>query len=214
EVAWVNSTVAKVRWETDEETLAHVRVIPRGMETAVWETDVAQPERRHVLIVRGLKPGREYEVRIEAEDLGRPALRSEARLAVRTQPPMFHTLHLAGTAVARQIDPTTGKRELRPEFTVVDELDRPVDGAVVHFKVVEWAPGSGKEAVRTFDAPPTRGGKTAMTVPASLPPGSRGIAEVLVDRAFGKGVEDPAGHRLYFHPLDGEFHYWVRVELP
>ncbi len=70
EVAWVNSTVAKVRWETDEETTAHVQVVPAEASAPVWSTDLSQPLRRHALIVRGLKPGRDYEVRIEAGDLG------------------------------------------------------------------------------------------------------------------------------------------------
>ncbi len=122
-------------------------------------------------------------------------------------------MHLTGTTVARATDPATGQAMLLSEFSVVDDLDQPVEGAVVHFKVVEWMPGTGKNAVRTFDSPPTQGGRTSMTVPVSLPPGRGGIAEVLVDREFDKGVEDPA-HRLYFHPLDGELRYWARVELP
>jgi len=214
EVAWVNSTVAKVCWETDEETRAHVLVIPAGAspEAAVWTADLAQPLRRHVLIARDLQPGRQYEVRIEAEDLARPAHRAETRLTVRTQASMFHSLHVAATAVSRAADPASGKPALRAEFTVEDDLGQPADGAVVHFKVIEWKPESGANAVRTFDAPPTRGGKTAMTVPATLTKG--GIAEVLVDRTFEKGIEDPAGHRLYFFPFDGELRYWAQVMLP
>lgn len=215
EVAWVSSTVAKVRWETDEEAVFRVRVIPAGAppEKAVWSTETALPLRRQALIVRGLKPGREYEVRIEAEDLARPANQARARLAVRTQPPLFPNVHLAATGASRETDPVTGREMLRAEFVVADELDRPVDGAVVHFKVIEWVPGRGANTVRFFSAPPTEGGRTSMAVPVSLPARSGGIAEVLVDRRFGKGVEDPRTHRLYFHPLDGETRYWARVEL-
>ncbi|HWM89331.1 MAG TPA: hypothetical protein VN493_01040 [Thermoanaerobaculia bacterium] len=203
EVVWVNSTVAKIRWETDEETVARVRVVDG------WITEIVQPARQHSLIVRGLKPGRDYTVLVEAKDLAHPANRAEARLTILTQPPLFRSVHMAGTTVTRETDRVTGMEVLRAEFSVVDELDRPVEGAVVHFKVVEWAPGKGENTVRFFSAPPTRGGRTAMTVPVSLP-----FAEILVDRRSGKGVEDPHTHRLYFHPLDGEHRYWARPEPP
>ncbi|MFL6289599.1 MAG: hypothetical protein ACJ759_01765 [Thermoanaerobaculia bacterium] len=211
EVVWVSSTVAKVRWETGEEAVARVRVVPAGApaEAAVWTAELDRPARRQAAIVRGLKPGRRYEVLVEAEDLARPANRAETRLAVRTQPPLFRNVHVAGTSVSRQIDPATRLEMLLAEFEVADELDRPVEGAVVHFKVVEWAPGKGANTVRFFSSPPTRGGRTLLAVPAAL---RGGIAEVLVDRGFGKGVEDTRDHRLYFHPLDGELRYWARAE--
>lgn len=199
EVVWVNSTVAKIRWETDEETAGRVRV------AGGWSTEIVQPARRHSLVVRGLKPGREYTVVVEAEDPAKN--RAEARLAVRTQPPLFRSVHMAGTTVTRETDSATGMEVLRVEFDVADELDRPVEGAVVHFKVVEWEPGKGANTVNLYSSPPTQGGRTAMTVPVSLP-----YAEVLVDRSFGKGIEDPKTHRLYFHPLDGEQRYWARAE--
>lgn len=203
--------MAKVRWETGEEAVARVRVVPAGApaEAAVWTAELDRPARRQAAIVRGLKPGRRYEVLVEAEDLARPANRAETRLAVRTQPPLFRNVHVAGTSVSRQIDPATRLEMLLAEFEVADELDRPVEGAVVHFKVVEWAPGKGANTVRFFSSPPTRGGRTLLAVPAAL---RGGIAEVLVDRGFGKGVEDTRDHRLYFHPLDGELRYWARAE--
>lgn len=209
EVAWVSSTVAKVRWETDEEAVSRVRVVPAGASAAVWSAELGRPMRQQTVLVRGLKPGRKYEVIIEAEDLARPANRAETRLAVRTQLPLFRNVHLAGTSVSRQTDPVTRQEMLLAEFQVADELDRPVEDAVVHFKVVEWTPGRGVNTVRFFSAPPTRGGKTLLAVPVSL---REGIAEVLIDRRFEKGIEDTRDHRLYFHPLDGEFRYWARAE--
>lgn len=211
EVAWVSSTVAKVRWETAEEAVSRVRVVPAGTppEAAVWSLELDRPARRQAAIVRGLRPGGRYEVLVEAEDLARPANRAEARLALRTQLPLFRNVHLAGTSVSRQTDPATRQEMLLAEFEVADELGRPVEEAVVHFKVVEWAPGKGANTVRFFSSPPTRGGKTLLAVPVSLP---GGMAEVLVDRRFEKGIEDTRDHRLYFHPLDGEFRYWARTE--
>lgn len=211
EIVWVSSTVAKVRWETEEEAVSRLRVIPAGApaEAAVWSAELGGPARRQAAIVRGLRPGGRYEVLVEAEDLARPANRAEARLAVRTQLPLFRNVHLAGTSVSRQTDPVTRQEMLLAEFAVADELDRPVEDAVVHFKVVEWAPGKGPNTVRFFSSPPTRGGRTLLAVPVSLP---GGMAEVLVDRRFEKGVEDTRDHRLYFHPLDGELRYWARAE--
>lgn len=217
-VVWVNSTVAKIRWETDEETVSRVSVLPAGADEPVWTGEETKPLRNHVRIVRGLKPGRAYEVRIEAADLASPPNRSEARLAgdagLRLDPPLFPSVHVAGTWLAQEaVDAATGRVELRVIFDVEDDAGRPVDGAVVHFKLVEWVPGSRKNKIQSFVAPPTRGGRTSMIVPSQLRAGSGGIAEALVDREFGKGVVDPQ-NRLYFHPFDRETRYWARLRLP
>ncbi|HYO14888.1 MAG TPA: hypothetical protein VE685_16980 [Thermoanaerobaculia bacterium] len=217
-VVWVNSTVAKVRWETDEETVARISVLPAGGGEPVWTGEDPQPLRRHVRIVRGLKPGRAYEVRIEAADLAVPPNRSEVRLAgdrgLRLDPPLFPSVHVAGSWLsAEAVDAATGRVELRVDFAVEDDAGRPVESAVVHFKLVEWVPGSRANKIQRFAAPPTRGGRTSMVVPSLLRAGSGGIAEALVDREFGKGVVDPA-KRLYFHPFDRETRYWARLRLP
>lgn len=217
-VAWVNSTVAKVRWETDEETVSRISVLPAGGGEPVWTGEETQPLRRHARIVRGLKPGRAYEVRIEAADLAAPPNRSEVRLAgdagLRLAPPLFPSVHVAGTWLSQEAaDPATGRVELRVDFVVEDDAGRAVEDAVVHFKLVEWVPGARANKIQTFVTPPTRGGRTSMIVPSQLRAGSGGIAEALVDRRFGKGVVD-AQNRLYFHPFDRETGYWARLRLP
>jgi DNA-binding beta-propeller fold protein YncE len=228
-IAWVASTVAKIRWTTDRPARCRVRVAAAdGANGAggasgspgelVWSGEGLAPGRRHVMVVRGLQPDRRYDVYIDAEDLARPAGRSTSgRLTgergIRTQSHLFPAVHVGETTLAAGGTDARGRRLLAASFRVLDEHARPVDGAVVHCKLLEWVPGRGATGMRRFDSSPSRGGMATLTMPSELPPGSGGIAEVVVDTAFDRGISDPGG-RLYFHPVDGEFHYWARLALP
>lgn len=224
-LAWVNSEVAKVRWTTDEEATSRVRVIDQATSTEVWRGDEGQFKKQHVMVVRGLEPGRNYDLIIEGDDPAQPTNTGSSTLltgggGAGTQPHLFSSVHIATTTLTTTSTICTlpsGPCFYRvvASFTVVDQDDQPVSGATVKARLVEWVTGLGTQPVQTATTGPSNAsGVASVAFTTQLQVGSGGTAEVIADLTDEKVTIVDTNNRLYFHPLDGEFNYWAQVPLP
>lgn len=217
-VAWVNSTVAKVRWETDEESVSRARVFdPAG--NLVWLGEDLQFKKKHVMVVRNLRPSpvggppAVYKIELEAEDPANgaaPGNKSSLSLTTSPQAHLFQSTHIAQTTLQVIGGVIGGGQKLvRVRFKVVDEDGNAVPGAKVKFSLAQWVPGSGQPATVT---------NGHVTGPAD----SQGFAAAVVTtqptpitiEAIGRQVVDPATSRLYFHPLNGQFGFHAQLAIP
>jgi hypothetical protein len=213
----MNSNVAKVRWNTDEEATSRIEAYLAGTATRVAVAEERTFKKQHVLVVRGLTPGVNYDFQLMSEDPANGA--APGNVGTRTltnvgmQPFQFQSVHVAQTALT--VVSTAGAGQpvtLRADFTLVDETGAAIaDGATVSFDRVEWIPGGG-----TTTNPPTNhvtgasvGGVASLTFNSVNGMGSGGEVEV-----YATAVTEPTSNRLYFHPLDGQFGHWSSVPLP
>lgn len=221
-VAWHNGTVAKLRWDTDEETTSRIEVFPAGLPfgTPISVREDAQPKRRHVLVARGLAPDRAYDIRIVATD---PSGRSSSRLvSTATDPFQFPSVHVASTVLSVGSAPSGQVVPLVATFQVVDEKEQPVTGATVTFNAVEWLPGTAGSNLSNncLTTPPTDAlGFTSLGFDSTYVAGSGARVEVHVkgnatpQACPTRGVEDPS-NRFYFTPVDGQFGHFDQGDLP
>jgi hypothetical protein len=216
---WVNSQVAKISWDTDEESDSVVDVLPAGGGTPLWSGFEPQLKKRHTMVVRGLDPGvNSYDLVIRATDpvgnTGTSTVLTGTGGAT-TQPHLFQSVHVSQTALTVvAINVLTGQILLRADFTVVDENNAPVGGATVAAKLVEWLPGSGTNLLQTGTTGPSNAvtGVASVNFTTTNTVGTGFTAEVTVDLSNPQqAVVDSATNRHYFHPLDGEFNYWAQL---
>lgn len=214
EVSWVNGSVAKVRWLTDEEATSRVEVHPAG-SVAVPPLAVRedlQPKKEHVLVVRGLQPGT-FDVHVKSTDPASPGNTGTWVISnVLVAPPDFRSVRIAQTTLTAAPAAPGNPVQLTATFQLVDETGAPIaDGATVDFHQVEWIPGGGNSTaspqLRTTTG--SVGGIASLTFTSHNLAGSTGKAE-----AYAIHVKDPTTHRLYFHPLDGQFGFWAQANLP
>jgi DNA-binding beta-propeller fold protein YncE len=206
-VSWVNGSVAKVRWRTDEESRSRIEVFPPGggppaVPVAVKEE--RQFKKSHVLVVRGLPPGQNFDVHVVTEDPAASA--NQARHVIpnaATPAPLFANVHIKQTTL------TFSGANATAAFELVDELGVPLPGATVAFQAVEWIPGSGNATSTHTTAASNALGIAQLTFATVNGPGAGAILEVFAD-----DVTDVAGTRLYFHPLDGQFGFWKQEPVP
>lgn len=212
---WVNSQVAKISWDTNEEADSRVDVIPSGSSTPVWSGFEPQLKRRHTMVVRGLDPGvKSYDLVIRGADpvgnVGTSTLLTGTG-GPTSQAHLFQSIHIRQTVLSVVGISATGQQLLRADFTVVDENDQPISGATVTAKLIEWVPGSGTNLIQTATTGPSNTlGVAAVTFTTNTLAGSGFTAEVTVDLP-AQQVVDPTTNRHYFHPLDGEFNYWAQL---
>ena len=216
-VAWVNSTLAKVRWDTDEESVSRVWVIDPG-GNRVWFGEDLQFKKQHVMVVRNLRPSpaggppATYQVVIQSEDPANGAAqgnRANQAVPVSPQEHLFRSTHIPLTQVADAGPAGGGLKQVEVKFTVIDENGDPVPGARVRFSFAEWVSGSAQKATVTDDlttGPADGFGVATAMVTTTLP------APLTVE-AIARQVADDNSHRLYFHPLNGQFGFFDQLDL-
>ncbi len=213
QVSWVNGSLAKVRWTTDEESTSRVEVHPAGLvgvPLAVRE-DI-QFKQEHVLVVRGLQPGT-YDFHVKSTD---PAAAGNTGTAVIPNvvvaPPDFQSVRVAQTTLTAAPALPGNPVQLTATFQLVDETGAAIaNGATVTFNQVEWIPGAGNSGAspQSRTTNPSVGGIASLTFTAHHLAGAGAKAEV-----HATAVTEPTTNRLYFHPLDGQFGFWAQTALP
>lgn len=212
-VAWKNSNLAKVRWTTDEESISRIAVHPAGSSTVLFTQEEKRFKKQHVLVVRGLTPGKSYDFHIVSEDPASPGgtgnTSTDVLPNVALQPPLVRTIHLSETKLAFG-SPTVpgGPVPVTATFRVVDQGGQPIQGAVVEFVQLEWKPNQGNQRKEHRTFPSAASGDASFTFPSFHGAGSGAKIEV-----FATAVTD-AGNLFYFHPLDGQFGFWKQENLP
>ncbi|HYU30587.1 MAG TPA: hypothetical protein VEW48_00360 [Thermoanaerobaculia bacterium] len=211
QVAWTNSKVAKVRWQTGEEATSRIEVQPAGSESnppLVIREDL-QFKKDHVLVVRGLQPGQSYDFYVKSTDPALPGNTATQTLAnVTMQGFDFQSAHLAQTGLTAASTSCGNPVALTATFQVDDETGAAVNGATVTFTKVEWTPGGGNQVTPNLTAGPTAGGVATASMSSTLTACTSGAkVEVFVTAVTGV-------NRLYFHPLDGASGFWAQVTLP
>jgi hypothetical protein len=214
QVSWVNGTLAKVRWTTDEESTSRIEAHPPGLvgvPLAVRE-DI-QLKKEHVLVLRGLQPGQTYDLHVKSTD---PAASGNTGTFVipnvAVAPPDFRSMRIAQTTLTAAPALPGNPVQLTATFQLVDETGAAIpNGATVTFNQVEWIPGTGNSGA----SPQARttgtsvGGIASLTFTSHNLAGAGGKVEV-----HATGASDPTSHKLYFHPLDGQFAFWAQTALP
>ncbi len=221
-IAWKNSNVMKVRWETDEESKSRLRVFDTSGVTPVlvFSKTEGQFKRQHVMLARDLKPGRSYSAEAETED---PSVNQQTFQVGgdTTQSHLFESVHVADTTLTH-LGPssTPGLEQYQADFHIVREDGTDSVGAEVTFTLVEWVPGQGS----CVSTDPGACNQALVTAPA----GAGGIATLVFDgkldfqaqggftEAFATDVgfaTSGADVRLYFHSLDGQCGHWDQEGL-
>jgi len=216
-ISWFNSNVVKARWTTDEESVSRIRVYEQPpsvpTETLVYENDEQQFKRYHAMVARGLNPGRNYRVEVEAEDpSGRTAVQTLGTFGAQSH--LFQSVHVESTQIAHLQTNPSGTERYRATFHVIDEDGQDVNGAEVTFGLLEWNVGlNNTQAVFPLTALTNSSGIATLDFDGVLLfGGQHGIAEAVVTDIQFPGPT-PVDTRLYFHSLDGQFGHWGQVEL-
>ncbi|HXU46485.1 MAG TPA: hypothetical protein VN783_13240 [Thermoanaerobaculia bacterium] len=230
-VAWTNASVMKVRWTTDEESKSRLQIfrVPAGGGAAVFVREFQEKKfkKKHVLVARELKPGETYRPVLIAEDpSGNTGSKTLPDQAIPS--PLFKSVHSSDVAkptlVRNGPGTSPGTQNYTATLTLVDENGAPVGGASVVLKLVEWASGTCTTGCNTetiIDIPTATSNPTTGVVTLTFD-GTRvfssGTAEVFVTPistpAPKQGITDPAGKKLYFHSLDGQFGHWAQTPVP
>ena len=211
-VRFTNSSIAKVLWETDEESETRVEVRLNGVTgTPLFVQDELQMKTDHRIVVRGMHPGTAYDFTLKTKD---PAgNESSFQIQNVTMDAFdFDAVLIKETKVGAQSPIGFGAPvTFKADFRIVDRNGVGVQGLEVTFDHVEWVPGSGTNSVTSrTTAVSGPGGVASLTFTSVNVQGSGAILEV-----HATGVADPTGpDPLYFHPLDGQFGYWAEAPLP
>lgn len=212
-VSWVNSQTAKVRWRTDEESRSRVRVRDSATGNVVFERTEPRFKFIHTMVVRGLDPARVYDIDIESEDpfLGIAGGNKQVMTlaGVATQPHEFQSVHVESTSIP-QVLGTAGNWSVQVDFLIHDETDQPVPGAKVRFRLVEWQPGVALTTV--VSAPFVSNPADAQGIASTTVPVQSNVPVTV--EAIGDEVTDPAGLRLHFNPLSGQFGFFAQRKVP
>lgn len=217
-VSWFNSNVAKVRWSTDEESPSRLRIFEQvsgGPEVLVFEGEEPQLKRYHVMVGRGLEPGRTYRAEVEAEDPSGNLSTPPHDLGLfTTQSHLFDSVHLASTTITHLATNPNGTERYQLDFHVVDEDGNDVQGAEIVGGVLEWNEGLLNKVATVPNPLPVTGANGVATVVMNgqlIFGGLPGVTEALaIDVSF---VNTGADTRLYFHSLDGQCGHWSQVGL-
>ncbi len=201
-VSWTNSSIAKVRWTTDEESKSRIEVFLQGATgTPLQVVEEGQFKKFHSMLVRGLDPGVGYDFRIEAED---PAgnVSSVARTRTLDQHD-FQSVHVIQTKLKKFAVSVPGNKVLvEVKFTLRDESGAPLVGAKVRYATAEWVAGGapliGGPTTPTATSDPNGVLTTTFVTQLSIGQGAT-VEAVVLD------VDDVNGGQLYFHPEDGQF---------
>lgn len=219
--SWFNSNVAKFRWTTDEESRSRLRIFeqtsagPPPVEVLVYEDVEPQFKRYHVMVGRGLQPGRTYRAEVEPEDpSGNVPPQPHDLGTFTTQGHLFDSVHLASTTITHLSTNPNGTERYRLDFHVVDEDGNNVQGAEIFGGFLEWNEGLANTVPNVPNPLPVTGpnGIATVTMNGQLNfNGLPGVAEALaIDVTFTTtGADD----RLYFHSLDGQCGHWNQVGL-
>jgi hypothetical protein len=172
-------------------------------------------KKQHVLVVRGLEPGKSYTFRIVTEDPSNPngtGWSSTLDLTGGSQPPfLFQAVLVSATTLTAAPTPPGSQVQLTAKFKIVDRTGAPVPNATVAFEHVEWIPNGGDttpQGVGHLSLPSDPSGVATAMFTSTNTAGSGGQVEVYVTQ-----VTEPLG-RFYFHPLDGQFGFWAPASLP
>ena len=211
-VSFVNSETAKLRWTTDEESKSRVRVKDPLTGNVIFEGFEPKFKFIHSMVVRDIDPARVYDLEIESEDpfLGVAGGNKQTVgiSGVATQPHQFQSSHIESTSIP-VVSGSSGNWTAQVDFLIHDETGAPLPGAKVRFRLVEWQPGvAGTTVSATFVSNPAGPlGVASTTVPVQS-------AVPATIEAIGDEVTDPAGNRLHFNPLSGQFGFFARRTVP
>lgn len=221
--AWSNSNVAKIRWQTGEESKSRVRIFDAGGNLVTMEEEETF-KWQHSLVVRGLIPGQTYTVEVESEDPANanlPLVPGNTLTQTLPQPLVMkprlfqNSMHVETTNLAVRAIGFGGQILLRATFTIHDGAtsaalaNHPI---TVNFDSFEWVPGGAgaitavpRSVTGTTDAQ----GRISTTYTTGPLLGLGAIAEVITT-----SVDDPVGFRMLFQPESGLHGFGVKINLP
>ncbi len=198
-LAFESSTVAKFRWETSGEASSRITLRDPATNNPLGTFIHRHPERRHVMVVRGLEPGRSYVAEIDGADANGnfAAVRTIAFTATAH---FFESVHAEGVVLA-STGITGGNLELlQATITVHGEDGAPIDGATVSGRFIEWVAGQPAVITSFTSAAPTVAGVTTASYTSLHVDGSGAFVEVVID-----SLATSAGE-MHFHPHETASH--------
>ena len=215
QVRWKNGSIAKIDWQTDEESISRLEVLDGG--TVLWAGVEGQFKTRHVMVVRNLPVGRTVTLRLTTEDPSgppgvAPGNSHTETFQLTTDGQVFPSVHVEETELQLVPGPLPGENQLRARFVVVDGRGDPVSGATVEYDLLQWSDATPDvvEAPRPQIGPTNSAGVVVspLLVPVTVS-GPGAFAEAIV-----RDVVDPAGNRFHFRSLSGEHGIFHQIPLP
>lgn len=196
-LAFESSVVAKFRWETSGEASGRITLRDPATNVALATFIDRRPVRRHVMVVRGLEPGRSYLAEIDGAD-------ANGNFAAVWSIPFVATAHFfesvhSETVVLASTGTNAANQELlQATFTVHGEEGALIDGATVSGRFIEWVGGQAA-TITPFSSAPTSAGVTTAPHTSLHVDGSGAFVEVVVD-----SITTSAGE-MHFHPHQTDF---------
>ncbi|MEM7586001.1 MAG: hypothetical protein AAF560_21605 [Acidobacteriota bacterium] len=215
-VAWFNSNVMKVRWLTNEESIS--RVIVREGGNVVATAEDLTYKWQHSEIVRGLIPGRTYQIEVETRDpLNNGNTFPVTTGIVNMQPRLFQTtMHVESTALQIMNPGSSGPVQLQATFEIHDGATSAplINTAVtVDFEWYEWIPGgTGAVTANPVNFSGTTDGQGRIQTTFStvnVVAGQGGIAEVI-----SRDVNESVAFRMLFPVESGLLGFGTKINLP
>ncbi len=231
QIAWVNSSVAKARWSTDEESTTRLRVTkigPGPFTQVVYDQEDTQFKKYHSAVGRKLEPSGTYLVEAITRDPRGNQQTVVLHSGLGSQPHLFLSTQVAKTTLSRTGPGTVaGTQAYQAAATIVDETGAAIgDGAMVSGKLVEWdnaacaftpgvTPAGTCSTVTAVSAAGTVSGTATFTIQGTRV-FSSGKAEFFVDGVVDNtpASTNPGLARLYFKPLSGQFGFWGQTSVP
>ena len=230
-IAWINSSVVKARWSTDEESTTRLRVWkigPGPLSRLIYDREDSQFKKYHSAVGRKLEPGGTYRVEVVTKD-PRGNLRTVVlNTGVPSQPFLFLSTQVAKTTLKRTGPGTvSGTQAYTATASVVDETGTAIaDGAMVSGTLVEW---DSAACTFTSTSPPGTCSTVTTSIPAAATVGGVATFAIQGSRVFSSGTAEffvrtvvdnlptspnPGLARLYFKSLSGQFGFWGQASVP
>ncbi len=197
-LAFESSVVVKFRWETSGEASSRITLRDPTTNVAIATFIDRRPDRRHVMVVRALEPGRSYLAEIDGADAN-GNFSAITTIAFTATGHFFESVHNDDVVLA-STGTTGGNQELlQATFTVKGENGVATDGATVSGRFIEWVAGQPAVSTLFTTAAPTIAGVTTASYTSLNLHGSGAFVEVVVD-----AITTAAGE-MHFHPHEVTF---------
>jgi hypothetical protein len=202
-VVWFNSNIAKLRWTTTEEATTKVTVVNSSGSVTINRTfEGSAFDREHVIRIRGMHPGQNYDLTIEATDPSGNTAQSTYTNAIAAQNHLFDSCHTTDVVITQGSATTGNPVPYSVEFTVVDEDLAPSVGTKIQYKVVEWLGTSQTVTGPTWTGTGTNSsGKLTLNLTSTMNKGSGAELEVIVMKMGS--ISSPG--LMHFHSLEKTF---------